>query len=354
MNTIPAQMRAVIWDSPQQLRVVTRATPVLAADTDAIVRVDFASTCGTDLHIYRGAVPNFESGTVIGHEFVGTVVAVGPGVRRIRVGVRVHASDFVACGQCAHCQAGRHGQCPQRMLFGFSGLQPRLDGGMAQYVRVPWADITLEHLPVHADERAGLLAADVLPTAVNAIDLIEMPGRRIAVLGAGPVGVLISSLARMRGACVTLYEANPQRAARARTAGFDVYGVDPDVPLSASIYRPREEYDAAIDAVGGERGLTGALALVRPGGTVVGVGSQAGRYAIDWGSVFQCGLSLHFVIGNPVALRGRLDEALEACAPLLDLMFPDRITLRDVPAYFNALLQRERFKAVVCIGADVQ
>ncbi|WP_374189289.1 zinc-dependent alcohol dehydrogenase [Chromobacterium violaceum] len=214
-------MKAVVWEGPQRLRLATLPRPALLAPDDALLRVTHASTCGTDLHIYRGAVPGFEPGTVIGHEFVGEVAAVGAAVRRLRPGQRAACADFVACGECESCAAGRHAQCGERRLFGFSGLQPRLDGGLAEYVRVPRADVALSPLAAGADPRFGLLSGDVMPTALGALQRLALaPGERLAVVGAGPVGVLTAWLAARRGVEALLLEASPARAARARGGGW--------------------------------------------------------------------------------------------------------------------------------------
>lgn len=335
-------MQAVAWQAPQTLARVTMPRPALLHPRDAVVRVQCASTCGTDLHIYRGAIPGFEPGTVPGHEFTGVVDAVGAEVTRFRPGQRVRSCDFAACGQCAQCAAGRHAQCGQRMLFGFSGIQPRLDGALAEYVRVPWADAVLDPLPDSADPRIGLLAADVLPTALGALALCQAEaGARIAVVGAGPVGLLVALIAAARGLRPLLVESDPQRAAHARAAGIDTVSCADSQPASAA---------AAVDAVGGSRGIAAALALVRRGGRVIGVGSQSGCEPVDLGRMFQQELSLHFVIGNALGMRATLEQDMHACAPHLDAMFSDHISLDQVPGYYERLQQRSAFKAVVHIG----
>jgi len=348
-------MRAVVWAGPRQLRLAEVAQPRLVAPDDALLRVRHAATCGTDLHIYRGAVPDFEPGTVIGHEFVGEVAAAGPAVPHLRPGLRVRCSDFVACGQCGACRRGGYAQCLGRRLFGFSGLQPRLDGGMAEFVRVPWAGTALTPLPPDADARAGLLAADVLPTALSALARLQLaPWERLAVVGAGPVGTLTAFLARARGVTPLLLEASPARAARARAVGLSVREVAARMPLSDSAADLLGRFDAAVDAVGGEQGLRSALALLRPGGRAAGVGVQAGPFAVDWGALMQRQISLHFVIGDPIGQRAEIDAALPACRPVLEAMFPDRLPLAAVPDYFAALERRERFKAVVEIAEEGQ
>ncbi|WP_052717291.1 zinc-dependent alcohol dehydrogenase [Chromobacterium vaccinii] len=349
MNT----MRAVVWEGPQRLRLATLPRPALLEPDDALLRVTHASTCGTDLHIYRGAVPGFEPGTVIGHEFVGEVAAVGPAVKLLRPGLRAACADFIACGACAQCAAGRHAQCGERRLFGFSGLQPRLDGGLAEYVRVPRADVALSPLADGADPRFGLLSGDVMPTALGALQRLALaPGERLAVVGAGPVGVLTAWLAARRGVDVLLLEANPARAARALSGGLAVAEIAAGQPLSDAGPGLAGVFDAAVDAVGGERGLKTALAALRPRGRLVGAGSQAGRFELDWGALMQREISLQFVIGDPIGLRGEVEAAMADCAPALELMFSDRLRLDEVPDYFAALCRRERFKALVEVAGE--
>lgn len=348
MNPLPLHMDAVVWRAPGQLALARVQTPLIEAPTDAIVRVSHASTCGTDLHAFRGAVPGFEPGTVMGHEFVGNIVLKGDAVHH-HLGVRVRCSDFIACGSCEPCVGGRHSQCRHRRLFGFSGVQPRLDGGLAEYVRVPWADTVLMPFDDSADARIGLLAADVLPTAHGALERASLQhGERIAVIGAGPVGLLVAQLARLRGADVTIFDVDERRCEIARLAGLAAVQVEAGMtaPTVAS-----NQHDVAVDAVGGENGLLAALARVRCGGRVVGVGSQAREFAIDWASVFQREISLHFVIGNPLSNDAALAAAMSQSAPMLDAIFRDAITLADVPGYFPALQRRERFKAVVTVSA---
>lgn len=354
MSEIPSKMRAVVWNGPEQLALATVPAPTMHAPTDAIVRVTHASICGTDVHIYRGAIPGFESGTVIGHEFVGVVAAVGQAVKRFQFGQRVRCSDFTACGTCGQCLAGRHTQCGNRMLFGFSGMQPRLDGGMAEYVRVPWADVALDPVPTETDVRAILLAADVLPTALEAVNRASVrSSQSVAVVGAGPVGMLTAFLARLRGATVMLLETNQHRVNHAQKAGLVVRTVNDKLPISESVPELVSKFDVTIDAVGGERGLTAALVLVGAGGNVVGVGSQSGTYSVDWGRIFQREINLHFVIGNPIGVRAEINNAMADCKPILDLMFSDTVPLSNVPEYFSALYRKERFKALVDIGEVV-
>ena len=140
-------MRAVVLAGPGNLQVREVPDPVLAAPTDAIVRVTTTALCGADLFPFHGHVPGFVDGTVLGHEFVGVVASVGAAVASVAVGDRVVSTSTISCGACAHCRAGRPSQCPDRALFGYSGVYQRLDGGQAELVRVPMADRCLKVVP---------------------------------------------------------------------------------------------------------------------------------------------------------------------------------------------------------------
>ena len=133
-------MRAVVLRAPGDVGVDTVADPAILDPGDAIVQVSATAICGADLFPFHGFTPGFENGTILGHEFVGTVVETGADVRRVRTGDRVVCTSMISDGTCAHCRAGRVSQCQGRALFGYSGVYPRLDGGQAELVRVPAAD----------------------------------------------------------------------------------------------------------------------------------------------------------------------------------------------------------------------
>src|SRR6266542_3667711 len=140
-------MRAVVLHGPGEIGVDDVPDPAIVDDGDAIVAVRATAICGADLFPFHGLTPGFEAGTVLGHEFAGEVVEVGPGVRTVRAGQRVVNVSMISDGTCPSCRAGRVTQCSGRALFGYSGVYPRLDGGQAELVRVPRADRALRLLP---------------------------------------------------------------------------------------------------------------------------------------------------------------------------------------------------------------
>src|SRR5579872_7425222 len=181
-------MKALVYHRPGEKAWEEVATPTIQADTDAIVRVDAVTICGTDLHILKGDVPAVTPGRVLGHEAVGTVTQVGSAVKTLHPGDKVLVSCITACGACRFCREGRYGQC-----LGGGGwiLGHNIDGTQAEYVRVPFADTSTYPVPAGASDEEILMLADILPTAyeVGVLNGAVRPGDVVAVVGAGPIGL---------------------------------------------------------------------------------------------------------------------------------------------------------------------
>ena len=145
-------MKAIVLAGVGDVRVEEVEDARIVDETDAVVEVHRTAICGADLFPFHGMTPNFETGTILGHEFAGRVTEVGSAVDGVKPGQRVVCTSTISDGTCAHCRAGRPSQCLGRALFGYSGVYPRLDGGQAEYVRVPHADRCLLVLPDEVDE----------------------------------------------------------------------------------------------------------------------------------------------------------------------------------------------------------
>lgn len=176
-------MKGFVFHGPGQSSWEEVADPGVKEPTDAIVRVDTVTICGTDLHILKGDVPEVRPGTVLGHEAVGEIVEVGGDVRTVRPGDRVLVSCITACGRCGYCREGSYGQCR-----GGGGwiLGHLIDGTQAEYVRVPYADLSVHALPSTLDGPDAVLLADIFPTAyeVGVLNGRVRPGDTVAVVGA--------------------------------------------------------------------------------------------------------------------------------------------------------------------------
>ncbi|MFI5045196.1 MAG: alcohol dehydrogenase catalytic domain-containing protein, partial [Acidimicrobiales bacterium] len=189
-------MKALVYHGPGQKAWEDAADPVIIDDTDAIVRVDAVTICGTDLHILKGDVPAVTDGRILGHEAVGTVDAVGAGVKTVVTGDRVLVSCVTACGACRFCREGRFGQC-----LGGGGwiLGNTIDGTQAELVRVPFADNSTYPVPPGVADEQILMLADILPTGyeVGVLNGGVQPGDVVAVVGAGPIGLAAIMGARL-------------------------------------------------------------------------------------------------------------------------------------------------------------
>ncbi len=267
-------MRALVYHGPGQKAWEEVAKPTLLVDTDAIVRVDAVTICGTDLHILKGDVPAVTDGRILGHEAVGTVDQVGSGVKNLHVGDRVLVSCITACGACRFCREGRFGQC-----LGGGGwiLGHKIDGTQAEYVRVPFADNSTYLAPAGVADEELLMLADILPTGyeVGVLNGKVEPGDVVAVVGAGPIGLSAIMGARFFSPShVVAIDMADTRLEAAKQFGADVTvnnGMQDPVQAVLELTDGLGA-DVAIEAVGVPATFELAARLVRPGGRVANVG----------------------------------------------------------------------------------
>src|SRR6478735_3512868 len=189
-------MHAVVYHGPGSKAWEEVPKPTIQADTDAIVRVDAVTICGTDLHILKGDVPEVTDGRILGHEAIGTVESVGAAVKNRKPGDKVLVSCITACGACRFCREGHYGQC-----LGGGGwiLGHKIDGTQAEYVRVPFADTSTYLAPAGVSDEELLMLADIMPTSyeVGVLNGTVQPGDVVAVVGAGPIGLAAIMSARL-------------------------------------------------------------------------------------------------------------------------------------------------------------
>jgi len=216
--SLEQHMRALTYHGSKDVRVDTVPDPVLAAPDDLILRVTATAICGSDLHLYRGKIPDLHSGDVLGHEFMGIVEEVGSGVSDLRPGDRVVIPFVIACGACFHCRLAEFAACettnsgkgaainqkgirPPAALFGYSHLYGGVSGGQAEFVRVPKANVGPLRIPDGLSDEQVLFLSDILPTGYQAaINAGVKPGSSVAIFGAGPVGLMSAACCRLLGA----------------------------------------------------------------------------------------------------------------------------------------------------------
>ena len=267
-------MKALVYHGPGQKAWEDVPKPTIVSDTDAIVRVDAVTICGSDLHILKGDVPAVTDGRILGHEAVGTVEAVGSGVKTVKAGDRVLVSCITSCGTCRFCREARYGQC-----LGGGGwiLGHKIDGTQAEYVRVPFADTSTYAVPAGVADEDMLMLADILPTGyeVGVLNGVVRPGDVVAVVGAGPVGLAaIMSAGLFSPSHIVAIDLSDSRLEAAKQFGADI-----------TINNSREDADAiiaeltgglgadvSIEAVGVPAAFEQAVRLARPGGHVANIG----------------------------------------------------------------------------------
>src|SRR5690242_8865014 len=215
-------MKALVYHGPGRRTWEDVPDPTIQAPTDAIVKIDSSTICGTDLHILKGDVPEVEQGRILGHEAVGTIVEKGSAVSTVEVGDRVLVSCITSCGRCRFCKEGRYGLCTGGGGWIFGHL---IDGLQAEYARVPFADTSVYKVPDGLSDEQVLFLADILPTAfeVGVLNGGVQPGDTVAIVGAGPIGLATVMTAKLYtpGRIVAIDLAD-SRLEKARELGADV------------------------------------------------------------------------------------------------------------------------------------
>jgi alcohol dehydrogenase len=267
-------MKAAVYHGPGSITWDEVERPEVRADTDAIVRVDVTTICGTDLHIQKGDLPAVIDGRIIGHEAVGTVEEIGTGVKTVKVGDRVLVSCVTACGACRYCRDGHPGQC-----LGGGGwiLGNEIDGTQAEFVRVPFADNSTYPVPAGVSDEAVLMLSDILPTAyeVGVLNGQVRPGDIVVVVGAGPIGLSAIVGAKLFSpSIVVAIDKSAVRLEAAKLFGADLVFNNTDEDPIEFVRGLTEGLgaDVAIEAVGVPATFELAVDLVRPGGHVANIG----------------------------------------------------------------------------------
>ena len=202
-------MLAMNYRGPGRVRASHKPIPEILHPQDAIVRVTRSCICGSDLHLYHGNVPDTRVGTTFGHEFTGIVEEIGSDVHKLKVGDRVLVPFNIACGRCVFCQQGLFGNCHESNpeatavggIYGYSHTAGGYDGGQAEYVRVPYADVSPTIIPEGMDLDDAVLLTDVVPTGYQAAEMggIQV-GDTVVIFGAGPIGIMAAKSAWLFGA----------------------------------------------------------------------------------------------------------------------------------------------------------
>ncbi|MET8331479.1 zinc-dependent alcohol dehydrogenase family protein [Streptomyces sp. NPDC005181] len=266
-------MKAFVFHGPGKSSWDEVPDPDIEDASDAIVRVGTTTICGTDLHILKGDVPEVSPGRVLGHEAVGEIVEVGDDVRTVRPGDRVLVSCISSCGRCRFCREQRYGQCQDGGGWVLGHL---IDGTQAEYVRIPYADLSVYPLPAAVDDKDGVLLSDILPTAyeVGVLNGGVRPGDTVVIVGAGPIGLAAIATARLYSpGRIIVVDLAQSRLEAARALGAEaVVNAGEDPQQLVEDLTEGLGADVAIEAVGVPDSFELCTRAVRPGGRVANVG----------------------------------------------------------------------------------
>jgi 2-desacetyl-2-hydroxyethyl bacteriochlorophyllide A dehydrogenase len=342
-------MRAVTFQAPGVVSLQERPEPEPIAGDDAVVRIEATGVCGSDLHIYHGRV-QIEEGFTIGHEYVGTVVAVGDAVTRVAVGDRVLGCFQTACGGCFFCLQGQYHRCVESRTFGHGSTLGSLQGTQADMALVPHANLVLRRVPEGMSSDVALFAGDVMGTGFHAIDASGMrPGDTVAVLGLGPVGLCAVQAAKVAGAAqVFAIDTVPERLSVAESYGAQALHLgEQDVRAIVRGATEGRGVDVSIDAVGDPKVLESAIRMTRNCGAVQCIGVYAERGDVHLGLLWLKALTLRGGHANVIAHVDRVLALLSAGVLDPSALVTHHMKLEEAPEAYAVYDRREALKIVL-------
>ena len=372
-------MRAVCWNGKQDVRVETVPDPKIINPRDAIIKVTSTAICGSDLHLYDGYIPTMLAGDILGHEFMGEVVEVGPAVKNLKVGDRVVVPFTVACGNCYFCKTTQFGLCDNSNpnnsimekvygfgasgIYGYSHMLGGYAGGQAQYVRVPYADTGPIKIPDGLADEQVLFLTDIFPTAFMAVENCDVkPGDTIAIWGAGPVGQFAIKSAFLLGAAqaVVIDDVEDRLRLAAQSGAKTINMAKEDVFDTLLSLTGGRGPDGCVDCVGLEahgatldavldkvkaatflatdrpHALRQAIDCCRKGGTVSAPGVYGGFLdKFPFGAAFNKGLTFKMGQTHMQRYLRPLLERVQKKEIDLSFIITHRGTLEDAPDFYK-------------------
>jgi threonine dehydrogenase-like Zn-dependent dehydrogenase len=305
---------------------------------EAVIRVTLTTICGTDLHIVRGEYP-VKPGLVIGHEPVGVIEALGPGVTGYEIGDRVLVGAITPCGQCAGCLSGHQAQCGHGAGYEALGgwrFGNTINGAQAQYLLVPYAQANLAKIPDGVTDEQVVLLADIASTGFSGAESGQVKiGDAVVVFAQGPIGLCATAGARLMGASLVIgVDSDPARLEMSRRMGADVVLNYLEQDVLSEIRRLTDGgADVSIEALGTQQTFENALRCLRPGGTLSSLGVYSGKLQVPY-DAFAAGIGDHRIVttlcpGGKERMRrlmqtvshGRVDltPLLTHCFPLKEI-----------------------------------
>jgi threonine dehydrogenase-like Zn-dependent dehydrogenase len=293
------KMRATVFHRPNEIRVEEVDRPRAGAG-EAVIRVTLTTICGTDVHILRGEYP-VRPGLIIGHEPVGVIEEVGPGLVGYEVGDRVLVGAITPCGQCRACLSGNLSQCGHGTGYEVIGgwrFGATINGAQSEYLLVPYAQANLAKIPDELTDEQVVLLADIASTGISGAESGGVRiGDSVVVFAQGPIGLCATAGAKLMGASLIIgVDGDENRLAMARRMGADVALDFREVDVVAEVKRlTGGGADVAIEALGTQQTFENSLRCLRPGGTLSSLGVYSGKLQLPY-ETFAAGLGDHRIV----------------------------------------------------------
>ena len=289
-------MKAAVFVAPGRIELQERPVPEVGPG-DALLKVTTTTICGTDVHILKGEYP-VAPGRIVGHEPVGVIAALGPGVTGYRVGQRVIVGAITPCGQCNPCLDGHQAQCGGKAMGGWR-LGNTIDGCQAEYVRIPFAMANLTPVPNGLADEQVLMCPDIMSTGFGGAESGDIRiGDTVAVFAQGPIGLCATLGAKLRGASrIVTVDGVPERLEMSARLGadftVDFHHFDPVAKILE--LTGGRGVDVAIEALGTQQTFESCLRVLKPGGTLSSLGVYSGKLELPL-DAFAAGLGDHRVV----------------------------------------------------------
>lgn len=342
-------MKALVYQGPGRKSVEELPIPAIAAATDAIVKITKTTICGSDLHILKGDVPTVLPGTVLGHEGVGIIEEAGPGVHSFKKGDHVLISCITSCGTCEFCRRGMYSHCANAGWI----LGHTHNGTQAEYVRIPYADTSLYHIPAGMDEEALVMLSDILPTGFECgvLNGKVQPGCSVAIVGAGPVGLAALLTAQFYSpATLIMIDLDASRLAVSRTFGAtDVVNSGESEAVSAvKALTDGRGVDVAIEAVGIPATFELCQDIVAAGGVIANIGVHGTKADIHleklWAHNITITTRLVDTVTTPMLLKAVRAKKIDPTK-----LITHRFKLADILAAYDTFSRAAKTKALKMI-----
>lgn len=342
-------MKALVYHGPGNKSFEEKTKPEIVSSTDAIVKILKTTICGTDLHIMKGDVPEVTDGRILGHEGVGVIEAIGSNVTNFKKGDHVLISCITSCGKCGNCRKGMYSHCEDGGWI----LGHLIDGTQAEYVRIPYADTSLYHIPEGANEEALVMLSDILPTGYECGILNGQikPGDTVAIVGAGPIGLASLMTAKFYSpAAIIVIDIDDNRLKVSEKFGATntINSSRENVVEKVMSVTDNRGVDAAIEAVGIPATFELCQLIIAPGGHIANIGVHGKPVSLHleslWAKNITITTRLVDTITTPLLLKTVMSQKLDPL-PLIT----HRFRLDEILKAYETFGQAEKEKSLKVI-----